>query len=322
MKICFFHLKAHAAFNSKSDAAIGGTLVQMRIIAQKLAQDPTFSISFVTGDFGQPDKEIYEGISVYKSARLEHRFWQYIIAPFKIWGTLKKVNGDVYIASSAGIETGLLALFCKINRKRMIYRTAHDWDCNGKYIENNGFAGKCFKYGLKNATSIVAQTHEQQNLLSKRYGLHSVVIKNSFVIPQDSIVFDKKYVLWVSRCEPWKNPNLFIELARQLPEYFFVMICPLQKYQEGFFKKTKEDAAQYKNIEFIEFVPFEKIQSYFEHANIFVGTSEYEGFPNTFLQACIAHTPIVSYKVNPDSFITAYNAGYVALGNTEKLRKI
>lgn len=52
MKICFFHLKAWAVFNDKSDAPIGGTLVQMHILAKELLKR-RFDVSFITGDYEQ-----------------------------------------------------------------------------------------------------------------------------------------------------------------------------------------------------------------------------------------------------------------------------
>jgi glycosyltransferase involved in cell wall biosynthesis len=149
--------------------------------------------------------------------------------------------------------------------------------------------------------------------------LNAEVIKNSYSIQKNKNPLNKEYILWVSRCEVWKNPDIFIEFAGKCPEYSFVMICPAQKHQEEFFEVTKKQAREKKNLKFIDFVPFEDIQEYFDRALVFVGTSEYEGFPNTFLQSCMAYTPIVSYKVNPDDFINKHDLGYCASGDKGKL---
>jgi glycosyltransferase involved in cell wall biosynthesis len=319
MKICFFHLKAYALFDAESDAPIGGTLVQMHVIAKKLAEDPSNAVSFVTGDYGQSALELHGGLTVYRSAKLERKLWPFLVAPFKIWAALRRADADTYIASSAGMETGLLALYCKVHGKRMIYRTAHEWDCSGEYVRSHGFSGKCFEYGLRNAHAIVTQSEEHRLLLKEHFGLDSEVIRNSYHIPLGGDFADKDRVLWVSRCEEWKNPGIFIDLAEKFPERSFVMICPMQKHQEDYFTMIRTMARERKNLEFIEFVPFDGIQEYFDRASVFVGTSEYEGFPNTYLQACMGHTPIVSYKVNPDRFIDRYDIGYCADGDKGKL---
>lgn len=51
------------------------------------------------------------------------------------------------------------------------------------------------------------------------------------------------------------------------------------------------------------------MQKYYDRAKLFVNTSEYEGFPNAFVQACLAKTPILSFNVNPDRFIDANGLG-------------
>ncbi|HIP49839.1 MAG TPA: glycosyltransferase family 1 protein, partial [Candidatus Pacebacteria bacterium] len=64
---------------------------------------------------------------------------------------------------------------------------------------------------------------------------------------------------------------------------------------------------------------FEEIQKYYDKAKLFVNTSDHEGFPNSFVQACLGSTPIVSYKVNPDNFLVKRNVGYFADGDRAKL---
>jgi len=93
------------------------------------------------------------------------------------------------------------------------------------------------------------------------------------------------------------------------------MISNKQAGNEELFKKVSKKVSFVKNIRFIERIPFEKIQDYYNSAELFIGTSEYEGFPNTYVQACLGKTPIISYKVNPDNFINVNHLGYCSEGN-------
>lgn len=321
MKICFFNLQAYSLFNPASKALIGGTEVQLYYLAKFLAKEN--EVSFVTGDWGQDKVEVFERVRIYKSISLAKNILNYIKAPFVIWSVLKKVNADVCIASSAGTEIGIIALFCKFNNKKFIYRTAHDWDCTGEFIEKHGIFGRLFQYGLTRASAVVAQNNDHASKLSKNYKISATVIKNALeVLGSDKK--EKHHILWVARCAKWKNPNILLKIAKQFPNYPLVMICP--GLDDKFFKKIRDEALSLENVRFIKKVSFSEIQKYYNEAKLFIGTSEYEGFPNTYLQACLGSTPIVSYKVNPDNFITENNLGYCADGDfikmIEQIKKI
>jgi len=119
---------------------------------------------------------------------------------------------------------------------------------------------------------------------------------------------------------PWtKQPELFIDLAKKLPQEKFTMICPPAESNLSYFKKVRVEAQKVKNLTFIKQVPFKKIDSYFKQAKVFISTSLTEGFPNTFIQAGKNMTPIISFKVNPDKIIINYQLGFCAMGKKDLL---
>jgi len=65
-------------------------------------------------------------------------------------------------------------------------------------------------------------------------------------------------------------------------------------------------------------VPFSEIDSFFQRAKVFVNTSDAEGFPNTFIQACEFGVPILSLNVNPDGFLDEYDCGISCEGDFER----
>jgi glycosyltransferase involved in cell wall biosynthesis len=313
-KVCFLQLKAYAAFSLNNKTSIGGTQIQLVKLAKELAKRD-FGVFFVVGDFGQKNVEIYDNITIYKTASLKRTPWHLFAAPFLIWKCLKASDADIYITSAAGAETGILALFCKIYKKKMVYRIAHEIDCNGEFIKQHWLVGKMFLFGLHVASTIIAQTKTQRKFLEKTHGLNSIVIRNFLDIDTPNLVTKKNIILWVGRCEKSKNPLLFLNLAEIFPKENFTMIAPRQNHQPQLFEQVLSQTSSIKNLNFIEFVPPNKIQEYFEHSKVFIGTSESEGFPNTYLEACSAGTPIISYRVNPDNFINKNGLGYIANGN-------
>ena len=106
-----------------------------------------------------------------------------------------------------------------------------------------------------------------------------------------------------------KQPELFCELARQFPEEEFIIIAP-RFATDPEYTDFSERIKGIENLTYRERVPFSEIDNYFKNAKLFVNTSTYEGFPNTFVQACKHGVPIVSLQVNPNSILDTFKLGY------------
>lgn len=327
IKICFISTSAYPLFNSKCKDQHGGTELQLYLIAKELAKSENFEVSFILGDFRQKNIEVINQIRLYKSfiPKSEETLIKKLIQAIKYFNLFKKINTDIYITSAANSTVGLVSLFCKFNKKIHIHRTASQMDINKSFIKLNGILGKIYQYGLENADIVITQNNEHKKLLKRNHNIDAIVIKNFFEIKRIKKRIPKNSILWVSRYLEMKRPKIFLELAKKFPNENFIIICST-KEKNNKYKQLILNAKKIKNLKFIEKVPFNEIQKYFNKAKVFVNTSDYEGFPNTFIQAGLGKTPILSLNVNPDNFITKYNCGYFCKGNfdvmVEKLDKL
>jgi glycosyltransferase involved in cell wall biosynthesis len=71
------------------------------------------------------------------------------------------------------------------------------------------------------------------------------------------------------------------------------------------------------NVDYYGYVPNDQLDIHYESAAVFVCTSQWEGFPNTFLEAWSHGRPTVT-TCDPDGVVHARRLGYVA-SNVEGL---
>ncbi len=319
-KICFFSPASYPFFDKNSETAHGGAEMQMFLLAEYLSKNTEYNIIFFAGNKITPEIKNQTKINLLKSIDLKQKenIFIKLIKSIRFFIHLIRLKPDVLISTNASAIVGIGAFYCNTFNKKFIYRTSSLIDVNEEYAKNNGISGKIYKYGLINATKIITQNENHKKLLKENHNIDATVLKNIFKVSEQNIS-EKKHILWVSRFAKMKNPELFFEIAKQFPDKKFVMICPHNTENIQDWKKLKKEAGKIKNLTFFNKVPFAEIQKYFDKAELFVNTSDFEGFPNTFLQAAQSKTPIISLNVNPDNFITEYNCGIFAEGNFDKM---
>lgn len=321
-KICFFSPSSYEIFFDTQKVSHGGAEVQMCLLAKEISKNEDFTVQFIVGDYNQKKTFVSENIIFRKAFNLSQNeiFFGKIKKAIKLFFILSKLKPDTIITTTSNSIAGLVAFYAKIFGKKHIHRTSHTFEVSGEWIAENGIAGKIYKYGLENASAVVTQNQEHKNLLKQNHNIDAVLLKNSFDLSSKKNV-EKKHILWVGRFEKWKNPQLCIKLAQLLPNLNFVMICPFEGNDFKAWQALQKQANNLPNITFKAKVHYTKIQKYFDEAKIFVNTSDYEGFPNTFLQSAFGETPIVSLTVNPDNFLTKHNCGEICNNNFDLLVK-
>jgi glycosyltransferase involved in cell wall biosynthesis len=166
-----------------------------------------------------------------------------------------------------------------------------------------------YEYGLKNASLVAAQTEQQRELLADNYGVDSDVVNMTVEIPASSAPLKKDVdVLWVGNLRPVKRPDVVLELARRLPQYRFVLIGGSPPGGEDYFARIQEAAQSLPNVVLTGGIAYPAVGEWFDRARLHVNTSDYEGFPNTFLQAWVRGVPVASF-FDPDRVIERRGLG-------------
>lgn len=278
---------------------IGGAEVQQAIISKGLVRRG-FQISAICGDFGQSDNCEIDGVTIYKTfkPRAGLPIFRFVHPRLTLtWKALKQADADIYYHRCAGMLTGIVAAFCKKYKKKIIFAGAHNTDfIPGRQLIQYSRDKKIYEYGLTHASLIIVQNEVQRELCLKNYGIKSIIIPNCYKTPEPKAHNKSKKILWVSTIKKWKRPELFIRIAKHLPEEKFIMIGgPSAEDGKKYFDQIKSACASVENLNFLGFLPYIEAEKYFNNAKLFINTSEYEGFPNTFLQAWARGIPTISF---------------------------
>ena len=306
LHICFFAPAAWPVLSS--DAAlesVGGAEVQQVLLARQFVRRG-HRVSMICSDYGQPDQVRIDGIEVLKydagSSRVPLlKFFHPRLT--NVWRALHRTNADVFYKRAASATNGVIALYAQWHRRSFIYSVACDLDLSPREIFKRLFKRNArwrnrqlFTLGLRLADVVVCQHQSQADACQRLLGRPASVVPSCVDPQQTNGGRPDGAVLWVGTLHPGKRPELLLELARRMPDVSFRMVGGPSSEDGGqLYWQIREQALTLPNVCFAGFVPYARVGAEFDAARVLVNTSDFEGFPNTFLEAWVRGVPSVSF---------------------------
>lgn len=233
-----------------------------------------------------------------------------------------QTRAETVLARAGRRDLLAISLAGKWLNSKLVFLGASDRDFEPgrELIEGSKINVLLYHKGLRRVRFFVTQNQFQADNLLKHYGKSSVIIPNIWInsedIPKERRVYD---CIWVANLRRLKRAEWFINLACQLPQYRFAIVGG--ENERDYYEAMKEKAMSLPNIDFLGAQPMNVVNSLMGQSRLLVNTSEFEGFPNTFLQAWANDIPIVS-TVNPSGCIAEYGLGCVVTDESQLLQSV
>lgn len=117
-------------------------------------------------------------------------------------------------------------------------------------------------------------------------------------------------VIWVNNLKHWKRPEVYVELARRLPQFRFLMIGRMAeggRYAERL-RQWMQQASS--NFQYLGPKPIDQVNGLIRQSDLLLYTSTLaEGFGNSFIQAWLRGVPTVSLTFDPDGILERERVG-------------
>ncbi len=311
MKGVFFLSPFIYPYLSCKDVSPGGAELQQYLFGDALLKQGV-DVHFLTGDYGQADFEEIKGFRVWKvfdkpgvkhniaNTLTELRRLNRILRRFRGYVCYVRANPFVYV--QAGLSMPPL---------RLVFACGSDANVNIHPFRLRRPVRELYRFFVREAYRVLVQTQYQRSRCMEVFGVNAHVVPNIFPPVKVQDGGRKRGLLWVGNLTPVKRPMLFLRLVERMGVSATMIGVPAHDYP-GLAREVEEHASRLANLQFIKGVPYSSIHRYFLSHRILVNTSEWEGFPNTFLQAWGSGIPVVSLGVDPDGVIVRRGCGFVA----------
>jgi glycosyltransferase involved in cell wall biosynthesis len=236
-----------------------------------------------------------------------------------IYRLIKRLSPDIIYMRSVNYIAAIGAHYAKSNNAKMVLHIASQRDVE-KPKYNSGISAifqfsnqHMAKYAINNANQVICQAQYQNHFLHENYGRNcDLVLPNMQPIPENDS--KKKLpikIIWISNIKPLKQPELFIDLAENFKNSRNIEFIMIGRPASGSWQdKLTNKINRLPNLKYRGELSINQVNTVLRESHILVNTSEYEGFPNTYIQAWMRKVPVVALNSDPDDIIKKNNIGF------------
>jgi glycosyltransferase involved in cell wall biosynthesis len=308
-------------------AHMGGAQYQAKCILDVLIKRPDLEIFYLARR--TPDDLRQYGYEIVRFGSSRRGVGRFLTDLLSLYRALRRLRPAVVYQRGLKAYTGACALYCARHRARLVFHIAHDSDVSPARFAKWGpgtlvrrLERRIAEYGLRRANVIVAQTSDQVAMLRCGFGLEATAVVPNFhpipAVDDSPRGGSRTRIIWVANFKKRKNPEIFVDMAEAFSGRRDVEFVMIGRAGGQAYARLHERMKQLGNLEYLGELPIERVNEELARSDIFVNTSSAEGFPNTFIQAWLRGTPVVSCFVDPDGCLSRGNAGIFA-GGPERL---
>jgi glycosyltransferase involved in cell wall biosynthesis len=303
----------------------GGAEIQAKLLAERFLDRGHQVVYICNGESGS-GPEIVDGIRLYRLKKP----WRGIKAlnylnRRKLYGILDDESPDVLYQRG---DYHFVDLVPSYGRSRKIPSAAglsmerhsekpaiRGWRTAGLDLLNRFLVTRYYR----RSDMVICQTEHQRRNMKRNFGVDPVIVPNGHPVPEGPFVKeDPPVISWVANIKPIKNPAAFIETAGRFGEgeARFLMIG---RMMDGSLRSTVMDGMKkIPSLDYLGERSLGETNRILASSTALVNTSDSEGFSNTFIQAWMRETPVVSLNADPDSVITNEGLGFLS-GDPDKM---
>lgn len=307
--------EAFPTFAGMEGGPIGGAEVQQAGLARHLAARG-HEVAFIAGDYGQDEIVTIDGVRAYRTYRpgYGNRYARYASDSLKVFRAMKRCESRVFLQRCVFHQTGRTWLIAKSLGAKFVFSAGdemnawHPRQLRDKHI----WYMSTYAAAIRGADLVLCQNEDQRDGFARNYDVDAVIVPSivdtGCYKPAERSRGDMCDVLWVGRLSSRKRPDLFLDLAEQLPQLTFTMVGQ-KADQLDLAVQVESRAAAMANVRFLGGVAQSRMPEVYQGCRLLVGTSASEGFPNVFLQAMATGLPVVSLTVDPMHVLSRSEGG-------------
>ena len=333
MKFCFFG----DISNSLKGKTIGGGELQVALLAKALAAEGHQVV--IIDPYSVENFTTAEGIQVVnvpswnKGIKGLRLFLNRIPALYRLckeqqadfyYGRMRSYLHIVpYRAARKIKKKYILAIASDIDVMSIKEKYKYEYKANfkiGHYLSLLLPGDIVYNYLLKKADYIVLQHSGQDVNIASMRG-KKVTFPN--IIDQSNLPATKNvkedYLLYLGTLTTLKGSHKLLQLVSMLENNTQVVIIgqPTDEKSKLVFDQFKLKP----NVKLMGRLPHEQALEFVANAKALINTSEFEGFPNVFLEAWALGVPVISLNVNPGKIFDKYDLGVFCDGDLKKMKE-